>query len=86
MGNGREFGGGVRPLDLFHLHLTIRALAGQDVVVEPFVAFILEVDITIQTGSSGNGFPKGEVFTVTATGDQGNRGASAFMLVDKVDG
>ena len=37
--------------------------------------FTLDVDL--------EGYPVGVVFTITATGDQGNRGASAFMLIDK---
>jgi hypothetical protein len=54
-----------------------------DAVANDHGAFEVTVDLEIQVGGTGGGFPAGEVFTVTATGDQGNRGASAFILVDK---
>ncbi|HIK88944.1 MAG TPA: collagen-like protein [Dehalococcoidia bacterium] len=57
-----------------------------DAVANDHGAFSVTVDIEIQGEDGGSGFPAGEVFTVTAAGDQGNRGASAFMLVDKIDG
>ncbi len=57
-----------------------------DAVANDHGAFEVTVDLEIQVGGTGGGFPAGEVFTVTAEGDQGNRGASAFILVDKVAG
>jgi hypothetical protein len=57
-----------------------------DAVANDHGAFEVTVDLEIQVGGTGGGFPAGEVFTVTAEGDQGNRGASAFILVDKVNG
>ncbi len=57
-----------------------------DAVANDHGAFEITVDLAIQGGGSGGGFPSGDVFTVTAEGDQGNRGASAFILVDKVSG
>ena len=55
-----------------------------DAVANDHGGFIVTADIEIQTEVGGTGFPAGEVITVTAAGDQGNRGASAFMLVDKI--
>jgi hypothetical protein len=57
-----------------------------DAVANDHGAFEVTVDLEIQVGGTGGGFPAGEVFTVTAEGDKGNRGASAFILVDKVAG
>lgn len=57
-----------------------------DAVANENGAFSITVDLTIQVGGTGKGFPTGGVFTIVAAGDQGNRAASAFMLVDKVAG
>jgi hypothetical protein len=57
-----------------------------DAVANDHGAFEITVDLSIQVDGTGKGFPAGDVFSVTAEGDQGNRGVSAFILVDKVDG
>mgnify|MGYP002640264791 CR=1 FL=1 len=57
-----------------------------DAVANDHGAFEVTVTLAIQVGGTGGGFPAGDVFTVTADGDQGNRGSSAFILVDKVAG
>jgi hypothetical protein len=46
-------------------------------------AFSATVDLAIQQGGSGAGFPVGGVFTVTAVGSSGKRGTTAFMLTTK---
>jgi hypothetical protein len=59
-----------------------------DAVANDHGAFEVTVDLEIYNADkpADGGFAAGEVFTVTAEGDQGNRGASAFILVDKVNG
>ncbi|MCH8910968.1 MAG: hypothetical protein IH867_09545 [Chloroflexi bacterium] len=49
-------------------------------------AFEITVDLAMRGSDADDpakGFPAGGVFTITASGDQGNRGASAFVLVEK---
>jgi hypothetical protein len=52
-----------------------------DAVANSNGAFTVTADV-----EAGDGFSAGGIFTITATGDDGNRGASAFMVVDKVAG
>ena len=52
-----------------------------DAVANSNGAFTVTADV-----EAGDGFSAGGIFTITATGDEGNRGASAFMVVDKVAG
>ena len=52
-----------------------------DAVANSNGAFTVTADV-----ETGDGFSAGGIFTITATGDEGNRGASAFMVVDKVAG
>ena len=52
-----------------------------DAVANSNGAFTVTADV-----ETGDGFTAGGIFTITATGDEGNRGASAFMVVNKVTG
>jgi len=57
-----------------------------DTVANDNGAFLVTVDVPMLGSDSDDpnkGFPLGGVFTVSAAGDQGNRGSSAFVFVEK---
>jgi hypothetical protein len=57
-----------------------------DAVANDNGAFLVNVEVPMQgfdSASPDKGFPTGGVFSISATGDLGNSGSSAFVFVEK---
>jgi hypothetical protein len=57
-----------------------------DAVANDNGAFLVNVEVPMLGYDSSNplkGFPTGGVFSISATGDLGNSGTSAFVFVEK---